>query len=119
MHVPQGKILHNHGEEIRCLYYVVEGLLEARMGTFDGAEKIMVRLGPGCTHGETYLLDPEGPSEVMLVAAEDSVVRVLSRRLFLELCRDADFTTELLRCLSRKARHMVRHVYGLSFGDAK
>lgn len=119
LHLRRGETLVSCGEEVAHVYYVVEGVLEVRVGTPQGASRILVMVCPGNTFGEMSILDPDVHSEVTVAAAEDSIVRALPARTLLELCEDPEFAADVLRSISRKAKFLVSQVYGLSFSDVR
>jgi CRP-like cAMP-binding protein len=82
-----GDVVFRQGDPGQDLYLVLDGTLEARVASPDGATEVVVgRFGPGDVFGEMALFT-EAPRSATVRATSDTRVVRLPRARFLELAR--------------------------------
>ncbi len=85
----KGQIITREGERGDELYIITEGFVEVLLGEKPSSTaRVVVSLGSGQVLGEMALLD-QGPRSASLRATSDpTVVQVIQRKQFEELCQD-------------------------------
>jgi diguanylate cyclase (GGDEF)-like protein len=100
--IDKGEILLSPVRPNRCIFIVLSGQLEVRLGSPD-TPKILDLL-PGSCAGELSMIDEFDPSSYVL-AAEDSHLMVISHSLLWQLIdRSHEFAKNLLVVLSERVR---------------
>ena len=100
--IRKGEMLLSPTRPNRCVYVVLSGQLEVRLGSLD-APKI-ADLIPGACAGELSLIDDRDPSAYVM-ATEDSHLMVISHTLLWQMVdRSHEFAKNLLVVLSERVR---------------
>lgn len=100
--VRKGETLLSPTRPNRCVYIVLSGLLEVRLGSFDSPR--IAELIPGACAGELSLIDDRDPS-AYVIAAENSHLMVISHTLLWQMVdRSHAFAKNLLVVLSERVR---------------
>jgi CRP/FNR family cyclic AMP-dependent transcriptional regulator len=92
-------------EETDGIFVIVDGAVEVRTGTKDGADgRLLVKLGPGEFFGEMALLDGR-PRSASVTAVDETQCLVLHRWDFLrELRKNPEIAVAMLSVLSGRIR---------------
>jgi len=100
--IRKGEMLLSPTRPNRCVYIVLSGQLEVRLGSLDSPR--IADLIPGACAGELSLIDDRDPSAYVL-AAEDSHLMVISHTLLWQMVdRSHAFAKNLLVVLSERVR---------------
>lgn len=92
--------------EVEAIYFVIEGLLHAQTRAMGG--QVLAVLGPGEIVGEISFVDHQ-PASASVVAAEDSLILVLPKRVLEpELEDDVAFAASFYRALAAIACRRLR-----------
>jgi diguanylate cyclase (GGDEF)-like protein len=100
--IRKGEMLLSPTRPNRCVYVVLSGQLEVRLGSLDAPR--IADLIPGACAGELSLIDDRDPSAYVL-ATEDSHLMVISHTLLWQMVdRSHAFAKNLLVVLSERVR---------------
>ena len=100
--VRKGEMLLSPTRPNRCVYVVLSGLLEVRLGSLDSPR--IADLIPGACAGELSLIEDRDPSAYVM-AADDSHLMVISHTLLWQMVdRSHAFAKNLLVVLSERVR---------------
>ncbi len=100
--IRKGETLLSPTRPNRCVYVVLSGLLEVRLGSPDAPR--IADLIPGACAGELSLIDDRDPS-AYVIAAEDAHLMVISHTLLWQMVeRSHAFSKNLLVVLSERVR---------------
>lgn len=100
--IRKGEMLLSPTRPNRCVYIVLSGQLEVRLGSLDAPR--IADLIPGACAGELSLIDDRDPSAYVL-ATEDSHLMVISHTLLWQMVdRSHEFSKNLLVVLSERVR---------------
>ncbi|MGD2166547.1 MAG: GGDEF domain-containing protein [Gammaproteobacteria bacterium] len=100
--IRKGEMLLSPTRPNRCVYVVLSGQLEVRLGSLDAPR--IAELIPGACAGELSLIDDRDPSAYVL-ATEDSHLMVISHTLLWQMVdRSHAFAKNLLVVLSERVR---------------
>jgi diguanylate cyclase (GGDEF)-like protein len=100
--IRKGDILLSPTRPNRCVYIVLSGLLEVRLGSLDAPR--IADLIPGACAGELSLIEDTDPS-AYVIAAEDTHLMVISHTLLWQMVdRSHAFAKNLLVVLSERVR---------------
>ena len=84
-HLAEGEILFRQGDPGDSLCLIQQGFVEI-IAENNGHTKTLVNLGPGQSVGEMALIDRGTRSATVRAATEDTIIAVVSRDSFEELC---------------------------------
>jgi diguanylate cyclase (GGDEF)-like protein len=100
--IRKGETLLSPSRPNRCVYIVLSGMLEVRLGSLDSPR--IADLIPGACAGELSLIDERDPS-AYVIAAEDTHLMVISHTLLWQMVdRSHAFAKNLLVVLSERVR---------------
>jgi len=100
--IRKGEMLLSPTRPNRCVYIVLSGMLEVRLGSLDAPR--IADLIPGACAGELSLIEDRDPS-AYVSAAEDSHLMVISHSLLWQMVdRSHAFSKNLLVVLSERVR---------------
>jgi diguanylate cyclase (GGDEF)-like protein len=100
--IRKGDILLSPTRTNRCVYIVLSGMLEVRLGSLDAPR--IADLIPGACAGELSLIEDRDPS-AYVIAAEDTHLMVISHTLLWQMVdRSHAFAKNLLVVLSERVR---------------
>ena len=85
--VRKGTVIFAQGDTENFLCLLSEGKISICIEDFDGNKKILTSIRPGKVFGEMSLIEGE-PRSAAAIAAEDSLIHILSRDDFARLERD-------------------------------
>lgn len=113
----KGQLIFHQGDPGEALYVVVEGLVKVVVASPEGAEVLLVTLGPPDTFGELALIDG-GPRSASVEVVENTRLLVLTRTTLLELLREhQELADSLLRSLGAMIRRLTEQAADLVFLD--
>lgn len=99
-----GEALFHIGDPSNELYQVVSGKIKCNMYSHDGKEVVISTIMPGETFGEQSLID-NLPRATNIYSVGNSVVKVLSKKHFSELCiAHPEINAQLLVMFSHRMR---------------
>ncbi|HEY6378272.1 MAG TPA: Crp/Fnr family transcriptional regulator [Candidatus Dormibacteraeota bacterium] len=113
----KGEVIVHQGDSAETLFVVVEGLVKVFVTSPEGAEMVLVTLGPTDTFGELAVVDG-GERSASAEACELTTLLVLRRSALLALLPDhPDLIEGLLRSLGALARRLTDQTADLVFLD--
>jgi CRP/FNR family cyclic AMP-dependent transcriptional regulator len=113
----KGELIVRQGDSGETLFVVVEGLVKVFVTSPDGAEMVLVTLGPTDTFGELAVVDG-GERSASAEACDATTLLVLRRSALLALLPDhPDLAEGLLRSLGALARRLTDQTADLVFLD--
>lgn len=111
--VPKGTVLFREGDAAGYMGMVLDGRLVVAKANEEDATKPLYSMTAGKVFGEMAMLDGE-PRSATVMAAADSVIAVLLREHFEQLCEARPVVAlKLLRRLGRLLSQRLRRVSGL------
>jgi CRP-like cAMP-binding protein len=78
---PKGAEILSLGNRLNGIYFVKEGSVEVPLATFQGPEKVLFYVGPGCVFGEVSCFVSGESEEASVRARTDCVVYFFTREL--------------------------------------
>ena len=112
-----GETIFHEGDPGDAMHVIASGRAKISIESQDGAEAILVTLGPGEVFGELVLLD-DAPRSATAVAVEPTVTYTLTQVAFGPLMAENEaFRTAILRTLTLDLRRLTAHVSELHFLD--
>jgi CRP/FNR family cyclic AMP-dependent transcriptional regulator len=113
----RGDTIVRQGDTGDTLFVVAEGLVKVFVTSPDGAEMVLVTLGPADTFGELAVVDG-GERSASAEAIDVTTILVLRRDAFLALLQDhPELTVGLLRSLGMLVRRLTDQTADLVFLD--
>lgn len=104
-----GEILFQQGDPGDSLCLIQRGFVEI-VAESDGQEKTLVNLGPGQSVGEMALIDRGTRSATVRAATGDTVVAVVSREAFEDLCeQNTNIGYKVMRNIAADLSFRIRH----------
>lgn len=105
----KGDVLFKQGEQGDTMCLIQEGFFEVVFEPEEGAEKALVRLGPGQSIGEMTLIDRGPRSATVWVVSDTAIITSITREAFESLCEaNTDFGYRVMRNIAADLSFRLR-----------
>ena len=107
----RGDRLYVEGDDPTSFFLLVDGEVDIRQRSADGAEHVLARHQPGAVVGEVHMITREPQSaSAIVVSAEAHVLRVTARDLDELLAREPTVAYKLMHALARVLANRLKAV---------
>jgi CRP/FNR family transcriptional regulator, cyclic AMP receptor protein len=116
-HYPAETVIYPTESISNEMYYLIKGQVKQLILTVNGVEKILGWVKPGCLFGEAMFFIG-CPSQTSVVAVEDSLIYVFSRKSVEEMFNQhPHLLYEVAKSLSYKIRLLTSHIWVMTSSE--